>query len=159
MSVSQLNYTRALNVYAGNYANIPYPNIVRQAANTSVLSTYLVDANAQFLSMGLSNGDIIYNDTSKTCATILGVESDTRLKLNFNLFSSAPQSYTIFKASPQDILGNRGCSLFISSNDTIVVKTVGGDIVTFENIWAGTILPVQVVQLVSSLTNTNVALW
>ena len=159
MSVSQINYTRAVQVYAGGYANIPYPSIVRQDVNTSVLSTYLVDANAKFLSMGLNNGDIIYNDTSKTCATILEVESDTRLKLNFDLFTGTPQSYTIFKASPQDVLGNRGCSLFISSNDTIVVKTVGGDIVTFENIWPGTILPVQVVQLVSSLTNTNVALW
>jgi len=58
---------------------------------------------------------------------------------------------------------NGGCNLYIGSSTTdsiLVVKNISGDVVQFENIIQGTILPFSVTEIVSlSGIGKLVALW
>ena len=59
-------------------------------------------------------------------------------------------SENIFYSNPGDVLG---CILYIGQGGTgksLYVETVSGDIVKFDNIPSGTILPVQVVKVLEA---------
>lgn len=53
------------------------------------------------------------------------------------------------------------CVLYSGSGGTIRVLTAGGDDVTLVSVPAGTVLPIQVVRVFSSVTNATgiIALW
>ena len=56
---------------------------------------------------------------------------------------------------------NNGCVLYVGGTGNIKVRTIGGDDVTFNNIQAGTFLPVHVIRVFSTGTTSTdiVALW
>ena len=62
-----------------------------------------------------------------------------------------PDSYSV----------NRGCVLYVGTGGALVVKTAGGDTVTFANVPDGTFLPVQVLQVLATGTDASdiLALW
>jgi hypothetical protein len=164
MSVFQSQYTRALKVIPSDDANIPCPNVVISGTNGSVfLDSLIVLPPIDFIAANVAVGDIVYNITDQKAATVVEVVSENVLVLNSDAFTSLDAEFIIYNASPQTSNGNPGCYLYIGSDGNVTVTTIGQDIVTFDDLKGGTVLPVQVVKVHSSEEGTTVtsiiALW
>lgn len=166
MSVFKTTFSRALDVYPSDNANIPFPTVITSGITTSANVDTLTDSSADFINDNIKEGDIVYNVTAGTSATVVKVKSSTQLDLNSDIFTTDPEEYIVYQASPQTGLSNQGCYLYIGDaaeeGGTITVTTIGGDIITFNGIAKGTILPVQVIKLHATETvNVNKinALW
>jgi hypothetical protein len=161
MSVFKSQFSRALSVIRTDNAIIPYPNVAKQGTNTDVGSEQsLVDSSGFFLDKNIAVGDVVYNNTNGSAATVTDVYSQTILYLNADIFLTEDQSYVIYQASSKNTNGNPGCNLYVGSVGSLTVTTIGGDIVTFQEVPAGTILPVQVIKAWEASSASNVvALW
>lgn len=161
MSVFKSQFSRALEVIKSDNANIPYPAVSSSGTNTSVTEASLVDSAATFVTNNVATGDIVYNTTDGTAATVLVVVSETTLLLNADIFTAEEKAYTVYTASPQTSNGNPGCNLYIGGAGNVKVTTIGGDIVTFTAVIVGSVLPVQVIKLHGTGTTATLinALW
>lgn len=160
MSLFKTTFSRALPVIKSDNANIPYPNAIESGTNTSVVASQLVDSTGLFVTNNIKVGDIVYNTTDSTAAKVVSVTDETTIVLNANIFAATAKAYTIYQASPQTGMGNPGCYLYVGGTGTLVVTTIGNDVLTFSGVPAGTVLPVQVIKLASASTATLVnALW
>lgn len=154
MSVFKTTFSRALNIEASEHANIPYPNLITEALNSTDGTTTLTDAAATFITNNVKQGDIVI-DTDGLRVTVIEVVSETELELN----SVIGTVCKIYQASSQTGLGNQGCYIYNgTAENNISVTTIGGDDVVFQNVPVGIVLPVQVLN-VSSGTGIFVALW
>ena len=163
MSVFKTTFTRALAVIPTDNANVPYPAQSASGTNTSISVAALIDSSATFNTKNVKKGDIVYNTTDGTAATVLTVVSQTSLLLNANIFTATAKTYEVYTASPQTSNGNPGCFLYVGGAGNVKVTTIGQDIVTFTAVPVGTVLPVQVVKVHSSGSGTTAtlinALW
>jgi len=164
MSVFKTTFSRALNVYPSDNANIPFPTVITSGTNTSTSTDQLVDNSVDFIALNVKEGDIVYNVTAGTSATVVNVTNSETLDLNADIFTTTPEEYIVYQASSQSGLGNQGCYLYIgnATDGAITVTTIGGDIVTFNGLVSGTILPVQVIKLNTTGTSDVAkirALW
>lgn len=163
MSVFKTTFSRALRVIPTDNANVPYPAVVESGTNTSTSTAALVDSAATFVTNNVATGDVVYNTTDGTAATVISVVNQTSLLLNADIFTATSKAYTIYQASPQTGLGNPGCYLFVGGAGNVAVTTIGGDDVTFNAVPVGTVLPVQVLKVKSSGSGTTAtlinALW
>ena len=96
----KLQVGRALNVIPSNYTNIPMPNVIVTSTATTTTANKLVDSTKNFTSLGTNPlnvqvGDIVYNTTTSTAATVTNVDSATQLSLNSNIMLST-NSYTLY---------------------------------------------------------------
>lgn len=71
-------------------------------STTSVLGNSLVDANATFLSDGLTSGDIVVNINTGALATLLVINSNTTLVLSANIFTFIAENYAIFSKASKE---------------------------------------------------------
>ena len=161
MSVFKSQFSRALEVIKSDNANIPYPAVSSSGTNTSVTVASLVDSAATFVTNNVATGDIVYNTTDGTAATVLVVVDENTLLLNADIFNFAGKSYVVYAASSQTTIGNAGCFLYVGVGGNIKVTTIGGDIVTFSAAAVGFVLPVQVIKLHATGTSATLidALW
>ena len=161
MSVFKSQFSRALEVIRSDSADIPYPTENTVGTNTSVVASSLVASAATFVTNNVAAGDIVYNITDQTAATVVSVTNQTTLVLNSNIFTATAKSFIIYSASALTSFGNPGCMLYIGGAGNVRVTTIGGDIVTFTAVPVGSILPVQVIRLhLTGTTATLVdALW
>lgn len=166
MSVFKTTFSRALEVFPSDNANIPFPNTIVAGVNTSIATDKLIDNTVDFIALNIKEGDIVYNNSTGTGATVLRVNDASTLFLNADIFISSGEDYIVYQASSQTGIGNQGCYLYVGTSvdnaGYVKVTTIGGDIVTFNGILAGTVLPVQVIKLHFSGTVdvSNVrALW
>ena len=155
--------------------------IVRQDA--------LVDDEIDFVAKGVQVGDIVLNTDAGTIATVTAVVNSDELTLsanifgtdstyddNFRIYSQAEgqQNYPAYLgANGAAAIGsnNEGCLIYVgdataattigTSHYNVVVRTVGGDIVTFYNFPVGSYLPVQCVQVLAGGTTADklIAIW
>ncbi len=163
MSVFKTTFSRALAVIPSDNANVPYPAPSASGTNTSVAVGALVDSAATFNTKNVKTGDIVYNTTDGTAATVLVVVSQTELLLNADIFTATAKAYVVYAASPQTSNGNPGCFLYVGGAGNVKVTTIGQDVVTFTAVPVGTVLPVQVVKVHGSGSGTTAtlinALW
>lgn len=161
MGVQKLQANRALRIIPSNDALIPFPAVIETGSSTSVVLNQLVDSTATFVTFNVKTGDIVYNTTSGLAATVVSVTSQTVLVLNKDIFTGAGQNYTVYNNSPETTIGNTGCVLYVGGAGNVNVLTIGDDTVLFNAIPAGSFLPVQVKQVLSSLTTATLinALW
>jgi hypothetical protein len=163
MSVFKTTFSRALNAYPSDNANIPFPNVITSGTSTSVSTNGLTDSSADFIKDNIKEGDIVYNVTAGTSATIILVKDGDQLDLNADIFTSDPEEYIVYQASPQTGLSNQGCYLYIGESEggKVTVTTIGGDIITFNGVLQGEVLPVQVIKLWANNTTAAkiLALW
>ena len=159
MSVFLSQYTRALTLIPSDDANIPYPNPIITGLTTGGSANSLIDSEADFISLGVKTGDIVYNTSDNLAATVLEVVSATELLLNANATPASGSIYTIYVASSQSTNGNQGCYLYSMGLSDVEVITIGGDRVTFNNVQPGQILPVQVLKYIYTSDYEFVALW
>jgi len=135
MSAFNQKYTRALHVVPNEY-DIPYPNLIKQGATTAATGYQLIDNNTDFIALGVSAGDIVYNLSSYyTAAKVLSVGTNN-LILSDDIFTSPGEDYEIYSGSDASGLNNRGCTLMITCGLTdsygyVTVETIGGDIIDY----------------------------
>lgn len=160
MSVFKTTFSRALKVIPSNDANIPYPNLIREGLTTGTDVNKLIDATARFVTDNVQPGDIVYNIGTSYAATVIRVISQGSLELNADIISEE-SFYALYNASSQTSNGNPGCYLYAGSTGDIQVTTIGQDTVTFKGVLAGTILPVQVINVKPDNTDVTdiIALW
>jgi hypothetical protein len=158
MSVFKATFSRALRVSVSPNCEIPFPNAIVSGVNDTVSNDRLIDTTVDFIKLNVKAGDIVYNNSTGEGATVIKVSNSVALNLNADIFSSTGYNYTVYQASPQTGLGNTGCYLYIGESDNnYEVVTIGGDIVTFPKPQVGTVLPVQVKQVLAG--GQCVALW
>jgi len=73
-----------------------YPTVLKSGQNTGVVLNSLQDSGANFVTSGVSVGDIVTNTTTGAQAFVTTVSSPTVLILSANIFTSFPQGYSIF---------------------------------------------------------------
>ena len=182
-----INTGLALEVIASDTLPIPHPSqqkLTGVATGTSATLNSLVDTGGDFLigsegSGSVQEGDVVYNTTASTSATVVTVSSNTVLVLDTDIFGAAAfnDSYQIFMNGDFEGLAQaaaQGCVLFVGSSTApaaiadgyvdIKVKTSAGSTVIFSSFPVGEYLPVQVLQLYSTSTSaasaTNcIAIW
>ena len=157
MAYQKLQVSRALQVIKSDNANIPFPGVVETGTSTSVVANQLVDSAATFAALNVQVGDVVYNTSTSTAATVNRVVNDTTIVLNADIFLAAGNAYTIYSRNTK----NEGCVLYVGTGGNIRVLTHGNDDVTFANIVGGSFLPVQVLKVFSTGTVAAdiVALW
>ena len=159
----KLQVSRALKVIPSLNTNIPMPNVIVTSTATTTTANKLVDSTKNFTSLGTNPlnvqvGDIVYNTTTSTAATVTNVDSATQLSLNANIMT-ATNAYTLYSGT--NTAGSiEPCVLYVGGGGEITVTTAGGDVVNFVGIATGTFLPVQAIKVhpISSATNI-IALW
>jgi hypothetical protein len=159
----KLQVSRALKVIPSANTNIPMPNVIVTSTATTTTANKLIDSTRNFSSSGVNPlnvqvGDIVYNTTSSTAATVTNVDSATQLSLNANIMT-ATNAYTLYSGT--NIPGSvEPCVLYVGVGGTLNVTTAGGDVVNLVGIAAGTFLPVQVIRVNSVVTASDIiALW
>lgn len=154
MTYQKLQGSRALNVVPSDSINIPKVNSVATTGSaTATVASKLVDSNQNFSSK-LKIGDIVYNNTDSTAATVTAIDSATQVSLSADIMASG-ESYTVYYAPELS-----GCALFVSGAGTVKLETPAGDIVTLTAI-AGSYLPIQAVKVFATGTSATgiVAIW
>ena len=163
MSVFKSQFSRALSVIPTDNSNVPYPATNATGTNTSTAVASLINTTGNFITKNVAIGDIVYNTTDKTAATVINVISETTLLLNADIFTATAKDYVVYQASSQNSIGNPGCNLYIGGAGNVKVTTIGQDIVTFTAVPIGTVLPVQVIKVHSAASGTTAtlinALW
>lgn len=161
MSATIIQAHRALNVLPSNDAEIPFPAVAQAGVNTSVVASQLVDTAATFVTNSVRTGDIVYNITDSTAATVVSVTNQTTLVLNADIFLATAKSYVVYQASAQTTIGNQGCVLYIGGSGNVTMTTNGTDTVTLVGLNGGQFVPVQCVKVFATgTTATNIiALW
>jgi hypothetical protein len=161
MSVFKTTFSRALRAHPSDNADIAYPAVNESGTNTTATSLKLIDSTATFITKNVKTGDVVHNDTAGTAATVVSVDSETELTLNANIFTTTAQVYVVYAMSAQTSMGNPGCFLYVGGTGNVSVVTIGGDIITFNGVPAGTTLPIQVLRLRSTSTTATLinALW
>jgi hypothetical protein len=161
MSVFKTTFSRALRVIPSDNAVIPSPYLVHIGANTGVQTNKLISITGNFISDNVKTGDVVYDISAGTAATVVSVDSQTQLTLNANIFTTGGQSFRIYQQSSQTGNGNTGCYLYIGGSGNVSVVTIGGDEVIFNAVPAGTTLPIQVLKVKSTGTTATLinSLW
>lgn len=160
MSVFKTTFSRALRIIPSDNAVIPSPSLIHTGANTGVATNKLISIAADFIFDNIKTGDVVYDISAGTAATVVSVDSETQITLNANIFTTGGQSFKIYQQSPQTGIGNQGCFLYVGGAGNVTVTTIGGDDVTFNAVPVGTILYVQTLAVKASTTATLInALW
>ena len=160
MPTPKLQTSRALNIFRSDDALIPNPTPMTSGAATSTITNALEDTTKDFIALGINIGDVVYNISSLTCATIVSITSATELELNVDIMTSG-QDYIIYQNSPLSGDPNAGCVLYVGTGGDLAVTTAGGDYAFFAGVPTGAFVPVNVIKVWSADTTANniVALW
>ena len=161
MSVFKTTFSRALRVIPSDNAVVPSVQQISTGTNTSAVTNQLVNSAGNFINLNVAVGDVVYNITDSTAATVVSVSSASVIVLNADIFAATSKTYVIYQQSAQTGSGNTGAFLFIGGAGNIAVTTLGGDDVIFNAVPVGTILAVQVLKVKSTGTTATLinALW
>jgi len=151
---------RAIYVYPSDVTDIPFPQEVVSGVSQTPIAFQLVDSSKTFAEV--KAGDIVYNVTGLSSATVVRVDGPGVIVLNADIFASDAQNYTIY-ASSNDT-ANEGCVIYVGgtgNNEDVKVTTIGGDVVVFHKVPLGSYLPIVVSRVwATGTTATNlVAIW
>ena len=159
MAYQKLQAGEALAVIPSDTIDIPNPaNQVISGTTTATTADKLVDSGATFAASGVKIGDIIYNTTDTTIATVTAVDSATTLSVSANIFASG-EAYELYTQSSES--PSNGCVLYVGVAGDVKVKMAGGNDVVFKGATAGSFLPINVLQVFATGTTATdiVALW
>ena len=159
MAYQKLQVSRALSVIPSDTVDIPVPGVLAISSTTTGASALkLIDSAGDFINKGVKTGDIVYSGTT-IAATVTAVDSATQLSV-----STAVPTLTAYKLYKSSQGPNNGCVLYVGGAGDVKVMTASGDVVEFQNVPAGTFMPVQVLRVYATghttAAATNiVAMW
>lgn len=149
MATQKLQSHRALAVIHSDTINIPdVGNVVISSQTTATTASKLVDSAADFTANGVEVGDIIYNTTDSTTATVTAIDSATTLSISADIMATT-EDYVIYKDT------SKGYLLYVGVAGDVRVQTSGGDTVTFIGMQAGQFVPVHVVRVLATSTTAT----
>ena len=91
-----VNTGLAQKVISSNTLPIPSPDLAQlTGTTTATTANKLVDVGADF--SNVSVGDIIYNTTDNTSATVTAIDTSTILSISSDIFTSPEALYYIFR--------------------------------------------------------------
>ena len=158
MKFLKTHYGRSINVIPSDTVNIPNPAGLGMTGNSNdpAEPNQLRDDNNPFTTNLL--GAIVVNTTNNTIANVIGFVNSGVLVLDANLFS-AGDGYAIYNSD-----NNQGCSIYIPAQtpDKLRVLTVGGDVIEFKgcgDLNSGSIIPVNILRVLSTNLENLIALW
>jgi hypothetical protein len=156
MATQKLQVGRALAVIPSDYADIPFPAVTISSTVTTAAGFTLTDSTADFIALGVKAGDIVYDITNQTAATVESIQSATTLVLNVSGYIIAADAYIVYNGQ-----NNNGCVLYIGGLGDIAITTIGGDEVKFTALLAGQFVPVQTLKVSETGTGATdiLALW
>lgn len=152
----KLQVGTALNIFKSDNANIPIPAVVTAGISGSVSANQLEDVTGQFVTLNVQTGDVVYNNTTGSAATVTRVLDEENLLLNADIFLASGDSFTIYAQNNKE-----ACVLYIGTGGNLRVLTASGQDVLFTGVLGGTFLPVQVLKVFRTSTSADnfVALW
>ena len=157
MAYQKLQTQRAIAVIPNDSGTvIPSPGGEILSGTSSLLtSAFNLVGNPSDDFLKAQPGDVIYNITDSTTATITAVQK-TLLTLNANIFTAASKAYKIYSTR-----GSDGPVLYVGTGGTVVMKTVGGDTVTLVNVPDASFLPIMTSVVVATGTTASniLGLW
>lgn len=162
MATQKLQASRALSLIPSNNAFIPNASLIIQSINnTAVIPFGILCTTANFQTLNVSVGDVIYNITDSLAATVVTVQSQSSLTLNADIFTATGKTFAIYQASSQTGISNQGCVLYVGTGGNLSVVTSGNDTITFKAVLDGTFFPVNVTKVFSTGTTASdiIALW
>ncbi len=150
MANQKLQVQRALAVVKSDTIGIPDPaKLTVSSAATATTSNKLEDSAGLFTTTNLVGvGDIVYNSTDGTIATVTAVDSATVLTLSANIMADE-ENYSIYRDSTE------GCILYIGTTGNLKVLTAGDDIVTYTAVAVG-FFPVHVKKVFNVAGASNI---
>lgn len=156
MATQKLQPSDALEVIPSDNADIPFVNKSAEGTNTSATTNKLVDSGATFNNGTVNVGDIVYNITDATAATVTDIDSATTLSLNADIFAAGSKVYIIYARN-----SNQGCVLYVGGAGDLKVTTASRQTVLFKAVPVGTFIPINVVKVFDTDTTATflLALW
>jgi len=159
MQANKTQYGRALAIIPSD--TVPIPNIateVVRATTTDVVANRLECDTVNFFDLNVNQMSILYNLTQLTSAFVVSVRDESTLNISANIMASGDE-FVIYNEA--DIAG---CALLVQTKlaPELIVKTIGGDVVTlYLNGESTTLLPINVSMVYASSADINnvVGLW
>lgn len=81
--------------FDGSSEGLGFGRLREQGTNTSTATNKLIDSAATFQTNLVATGDIVYNDTDETTATVVSVDSETQVTLDAGIFTGTGKDYYI----------------------------------------------------------------
>jgi len=153
MAYQKLQALRAISVIPKDDIIVPSPgDKVASGTTTSTVADKLADSSASFLGK-VKLGATVYNTTDTTAAKVVGV-SETELTLDANIMASG-EAYVVYNTT-----NSEGPTLYVGTGGSLVIKTVGGDLVTLANVADASYIPIMVSTVQTATTASDIiALW
>jgi hypothetical protein len=159
MQANKTQYGRALAIIPSD--TVPIPNIateVVRGTTTGSDTNLLIDNETDFSLLNVNQMAIVYNLSANSCTTAIRLDGNFSLLLTDDIMGTG-EDYVIYNEA--DIAG---CAILVQTKTApeLIVKTIGGDVVTlFLNGESTTLLPINVsmVYAASADINNVVGLW
>jgi len=156
MTYQKLQVAKSIDVIKSDTINIPNPNVATSGTANATTASKLRNSAGLFLTSGVKIGDVVYNTTDNTIATITALDSEIALSISADIFVSG-EAYVIYQTENP----NAGCVLYVGVGGIVKVRTAGGSDATLVNVPNGSFLPINIVKVYSATTTaTNmIAFW
>ena len=117
--------------------------LTADALTAGTTGLLLVVAGATFITDGVTAGDLVFqNSGAQAASRVASVDSETEITvIATGIFTSGERIVILLQSTEPAVL-YVGTS--VASTGTLKVTTMGGDIVTFNNLIAGSFIPVQI---------------
>lgn len=160
MSITKIRVSRCLRLVPSDTIPIPkISSLVVSGSASATTASKLVDSTKDFITLGVKVGNIIYNTTDFTAATVTAVDSATTLSISADIIVST-EGYTIYAEASEGgvfMVGQHGGG----STGSIKILTMGNDTVTIDGVTSGQVIPIDIKKVFS--TGTTVlsvyAMW
>jgi hypothetical protein len=156
MAYQKLQGSKVLSVIPSDNNVLPTGAIRLSGTNAGpVVANQLIAAAGTFSSQVIFPGDVVYNVTDGSAATVINVVSDTALSLNADVFTATGKSFFVYRPE------KGGAVLYIGGDGNVSVETADGSSAVFVGLIAGTFMPINVTKVKSTgTTATNIiAIW
>lgn len=157
MAQTKVQADRWIAVIPSDTINIPNPtDQYKSSTATATTSNKLVDSAGDFVNLKVKIGDIIYNITDSTIATVTAVDSATTLSVSADIFANT-EAYKIFRPP----LNGSAPNLQIGTGGSVPCVSVTDDVETFTFV-NGQFVPMHVKRVNSTglVDATNIkAIW
>ena len=155
MASQKLQVERALSVIPSDTIGIPEVSTrVSTGTTTATTANKLVDSAALFITgQKVSIGDIIYNTTDSTIATVEAIDSETTLSVSANIMATT-EGYSIYHKE------TNGGVLYVGATGDLHVLTAGNDEITYKSVAVG-FFPVNIKKVYATGTSATeiIANW
>ena len=161
MMITASDFSGGIKAIPSDTINIPGPESKYNGISTAVAGSKLIDSGGKFLqtvdssgkitNQGVQVGDVVYNTsaTRSGIAKVTAVDSATTLSLSADIFPATTNrdSYRVYKGRANAIPFQLYCGGTAANPPLacdIYVTTIEGDLIFFEGVQPGEILPVAI---------------